>query len=152
MINPYIEYYSNQAGSGLGGFEGYRYQRGHGFFGTLFQNIIKPLGKYLGKQALQTGVKIGNDLLQGENLGDTFLKNMKTTGNQLITDTLNRVQKFAQTGKGRKRRSRNKIKNGNKKKKTRKRTLRKSKTVKKVISKRKIRRKSKKSPKFSTLF
>ena len=79
MSNPYLEYYSNQAGSGLADFEGYRYQRGHGFFSSIFQSILKPLGRYLGKQAIQTGVNVGNDLLQGENLKDTVKKNLKKT-------------------------------------------------------------------------
>ena len=47
--NPYIDYYTNQAGSGISGFQGYKYQRGHGFFSSIFRNILMPLGKYFGK-------------------------------------------------------------------------------------------------------
>jgi len=41
--NPYINYYVNQAGSGIGGFQGVRFQRGQGWFGNLFKNAILPL-------------------------------------------------------------------------------------------------------------
>ena len=53
MTNPYIDYYTNQAGSGLTGFQGYKYQRGHGFFSSLFRNILVPLVKYFGKKLYQ---------------------------------------------------------------------------------------------------
>jgi len=73
MTNPFIEYYKNQAGSGFSPlvFQGYQYQRGHGFgsaFKSLFNNVLKPLGQYLGKQLFSTGVSVGSDLLQGENI------------------------------------------------------------------------------------
>ena len=108
MTNPYLEYYSNQAGSGLTGFQGYRYQRGHGFFGSIFQNILKPLGRYFGKQALKTGVEIGGDMLQGENFKNSAKKRLLSTKDKVMNDAIDRAKIFAQTGKGR-RRKRKKI-------------------------------------------
>ena len=104
MINPYFEYYVNQAGSGLTAFEGIQYQRGHGFFGSLFTNILKPLGKFLGRHALSTGVRVGKDILDNKNLADSVKENLMVSGKEMWTDGVNRVQKYIQTGKGRKRR------------------------------------------------
>ena len=72
----YEEYYTNQAGSGLPGFQGLRYQRGHGL-GSLFRGLVKvaapllkkgaiALGKSLGKKALTAGVGLAQDYL-GDN-------------------------------------------------------------------------------------
>ena len=117
MTNPYLEYYTNQAGSGLTGFQGYQYQRGHGFFGSLFQNILKPLGKYLGRQALATGVNVGSDLLENHNIKDSLKKNIKMTSKNMLKDAITRATKFAQTGSGKKRRKRNRKKSKIRKKK-----------------------------------
>ena len=35
------------------------------FSGTLFANLLTPLAKYFGKQAVSTGVRMGHDLLEG---------------------------------------------------------------------------------------
>ena len=149
MTNPYLEYYANQAGSGLSAFQGYQYQRGNGFFGSLFQNILKPLGRYLGRQALTTGVKVGTDLLEGEKFSDSIKKNAKITGKNMFKDTIDRAYKFAQTGSGKRRRRR-------KAKKYISKTIKKkSKTKLKSLSKkkpRKTRKKKKSKTKFSHLF
>ena len=150
MNNPYIEYYTNQAGSGLAGFEGYRYQRGHGFFSSIFQNILKPLGRYLGRTALSTGVNIGNDYLKGENIKDSLNKNVKLTSKNMLGDAITRAQKFAQTGSGKSRRRRKETVIKNKKK-----VSKKGKAVKKKKSTRAVRKVSKKNSlksKFSHLF
>ena len=145
MASQYDEYYVNQAGSGLTAYHGLQYQRGHGFFGTLFSSIIKPLGKYLGKQALNTGVKLGSDFLSGENFKDSFKKNIKLTGEKILDDGYSRAKKFAQSGKGRKRRRRRKPKKVDKsiikvKKSNKKRRKRKTKSVKKRQSTRRHRK------------
>ena len=153
MTNPYIEYYSNQAGSGLAGFEGYRYQRGHGFFSSIFQNILKPLGRYLGRTALSTGVNIGNDFLHGENIKDSLNKNVKLTSKNMLGDAITRAQKFAQTGSGKRRRRRKKtvIKPKIKKKVSKKtKTVRKKKSTS-TVKKRTSKKRALKS-KFSHLF
>ena len=155
MSNPYAEYYRNQAGSGLTHYEGYQYQRGHGFFGTLFNTIIKPLGKYLLPKVLSTGVKVGQDVLDGKKFGESFKRNLKSSGEEILDDGVERLKKFAQTGKGRRRKRRTKntlmkkiIKRRKKrkikslKKKQQKTTQRKKKSKKKKKKKKKKKRKN----------
>lgn len=69
--NPqlYKDYYKNQAGSGLSGFHGSRYQHGSGL-GSLFSGVLRaaaPLLKRgaiaLGKHALKTGVNLASNYL-----------------------------------------------------------------------------------------
>ena len=54
MSNSYINYYLDQAGSGLSTFERVRYQRGNGFFGRLLSGAILPALRFLGREALNT--------------------------------------------------------------------------------------------------
>ena len=72
----YEQYYTSQAGSGLPGFQGLRYQRGHGL-GSLFWGLVGvtaplfkkgaiALGKSLGQKALKAGVELAQDYL-GDN-------------------------------------------------------------------------------------
>lgn len=150
MSNPYLEYYTNQAGSGLTGFQGYQYQRGHGFFGSLFQNILKPLGRYLGRQFLSTGVNVGNDILSGENLTDSIIKNTKKTSKNMLNDGIARAQKFAQTGSGKRKRRRKSRKVS--KLAIKKRVNRKIKPLKKKRRRKKSSKKSKHNSKFKNLF
>jgi len=125
MHNPYLEYYSNQAGSGITGFQGYKYQRGHGFFGNLFRTILLPLGKYLGKKALSTGVAIGGDILKGDNFKTSSKRRLLSAGESIVSDTLDKMKKInSQEGKGKKRRKQRKHK--------------KRKTIKKKATKKKI--------------
>lgn len=157
MVNSYEQYYLEQAGSGLTVYQGVPYQRGHGFFGTLFSTLIKPLGKYLGRQALDTGVRVGSDLLSGKSSMKEALKNnFKLTGKKILDDGYERAKKYAQTGQGRRRRKRrlNKTKKLTKakrnKRKNKKKTLsvKKSVSVKKRKSKKKRQKKSRKIDKF----
>ena len=104
--NPYITYYSNQAGSGISGFQGVRFQRGAGFFGNVFKSAILPLLKYFGRQALSTGTEIATDALDGENVLESMKKRGKQAAKNIAMDASDRAQRFVQTGKGRKRRRR----------------------------------------------
>ena len=72
----YEQYYTSQAGSGLPGFQGLRYQRGHGL-GRLFQGLVGvgapllkkgaiALAKSLGQKALKAAVELAQDYL-GDN-------------------------------------------------------------------------------------
>ena len=72
----YEQYYTSQAGSGLPGFQGLRYKRGHGL-GSLFRGLVGvaapllkkgalALGKSLGQKALKSGVELAQDYL-GDN-------------------------------------------------------------------------------------
>lgn len=99
--NRFVEYYINQAGTGIAGYSGVRYQKGHGFFGRLLSGAVFPILKYLGKKALNTGVNIGSDILQGENIKTSMKRRLKTTGLDIAEDALEKVKK--QKGSGRKR-------------------------------------------------
>lgn len=136
--NPYTNYYVNQAGSGISGFQGVRFQRGQGFFGNIFKSAILPLLKYLGPKILNTGASIASDAIEGENVMSSLKKRGKAAAMQMSGDVANRALKFAQTGKGRKRRRKtNKI--------IRKRTKR----IKRVTN---VRRKSRKRSKAKSVF
>lgn len=113
--NSFENYYVNQAGSGIAGYSGIKYQRGHGFFGRLLSGTVLPILKYLGKKALNTGVGIGSDIIQGENLKNSMKKRLKTTGFDIADDAYNRLQNYKQKGTGRRRRKNYKKKKSNRK-------------------------------------
>lgn len=99
------EYYTNQAGSGLSGFEGVRYQRGNGFFGRIFKSTIVPLLKFFGKQALGTGANITEDILDGKNIKDSIKERALETGKSLAKSGVKRARKYVQDGNGKKKKS-----------------------------------------------
>jgi len=96
----YKNYYVNQAGSGISGYEGTRYQRGSGFFGNIFRSAILPLLKYLGKKAASTGVQVASDALSGQNVLESLKSRGKEAAGGLVDDAAVRATKFIQTGKG----------------------------------------------------
>ncbi len=125
--NPYISYYINQAGSGISGYDGTRFQRGNGFFGSIFKNAILPVLKYLGKKAAATGAQVATDTLSGDNIFNSIKSRGKRTFQDIAEDAGNRAIQFAQTGKGKKRRRKaNSKRKLSKKKKTTKRRAKKS--------------------------
>jgi hypothetical protein len=140
----YSSYYCNQAGNGLPVFHGVRYQRGHGFFGRMFQRFGMPLLKYIGKQALQTGVNIGSDVLEGKTVRDSTRQNLVSTGRTVAKDAVERARKYVQTGEGRKRKrrqtggGRKRRKIGTNKKSVKKRKQGKKKSVRSKKSKRQV--------------
>src|SRR5258708_3861897 len=108
-MNPYSSYYINQACSGLPGFQGIRFQRGHGFFGRLFSNTLLPFFKELlpaiGKRALPSGISLAQDIMAGENVKQSSLKRLREAGQNVADETLdvnkkrkrrNKVPKFLQ--------------------------------------------------------
>jgi len=109
-MNPYSSYYVNQVGSGLPGFQGIRYQRGHGFFGRLFSNTLLPFIKQLlpgiGKRALPSVAGLAQDIISGENVGKSALKRLKTFGSDAADETLTQLTNKFQKGSGRRRRRR----------------------------------------------
>lgn len=154
MNDEYGDYYKNQAGTGMVVYEGNQFQRGHGFFGTFFANILKPLFKYLGRESLKTGVNVGSDLLQGDNFKESLKKNMKLTGNRILDDGTRKVKGLIQKGKGRrrKRKSRRKKNKLNIKKKPNKAKLVKKKTSKRSKKKKVKRKRSKNKKNIKTKF
>ena len=89
-MNPYLNYYNNQVGTGLAGFQGLRYQKGHGWFGRLFSNVVLPLMKQvlpaLGKRALPSGIGLAQDILAGDNVGRSALKRLKEAGRNVADE------------------------------------------------------------------
>ena len=84
--NPYLNYYAKQAGTGITGFQGARFQRGHGFFGNVFKNAVMPLLKYLGPQAVALGADVATDAISGENVLDSLKSRGKTTARRIESD------------------------------------------------------------------
>ena len=111
MSNPYSNYYNNQAGSGLSGFQGVRYQRGHGFFGRMFSglgNFVKDLAPGLFKRALPSAIGLAQDVLAGENVGKSAKKRLIEAGKNVADETIDKIKTKIQGGSGipRKRRKR----------------------------------------------
>jgi hypothetical protein len=104
--NPYINYYVNQAGGGINGFQGVRFQKGKGFFGDLFRDSIMPILRYLGKKAMDTGSGIFNDAVKGENILLSTKNRLKRTARDIAGDIGERATRYAQTGTGRRRKRR----------------------------------------------
>jgi hypothetical protein len=60
------EYYTQQAGSGVAFYPGFRYQKGHGFFGRFFKGNLLPLLQSLGHKLLSTGVDVADDVINND--------------------------------------------------------------------------------------
>ena len=146
----FTNYYVNQAGTGITGYSGIRYQKGHGFFGKIFSSAVLPILKYLGKKALSTGVSVGADVLQGENLKKTMKKRLKSTGLDIAEDALEKLRNYKQTGSGKRRRASYK----GKALKTRKRKRKSSVLQLRALAKGRnaLKLKRKKNSKFSSIF
>lgn len=132
------EYYERQAGSGIGGFSGIRYQKGDGFFGRLVSGAILPILKkvlpFLGKTALKTGINIAGDLADGNDFKESFKRRFKDTADFVESKAMNKVREM--TGgaiHGPRRRTKpRKRKTNKRKKKTAKSKRRPSKTSKRT--------------------
>ena len=97
------QYYLNQVGSGMSFYQGSPgLQRGYGLgglLGGLFRSAIPLLKKgaaTVGKQALQTGMEIAEDVISGQNIKSATKRRVKQAGKQLGAKVKRRVQ----TGKG----------------------------------------------------
>ncbi|RWS08782.1 uncharacterized protein B4U79_15200, partial [Dinothrombium tinctorium] len=102
-MNPYTQYYVNQAGNGISGFQGQRFQRGHGFFGRIFSGAILPALKFLGKHALSAGINVAQDSLHGAKFKDSLKNRVREAGFNAADQALERAKMYAQTGRGLKR-------------------------------------------------
>lgn len=98
------EYYANQAGSGIATYSGFRYQKGHGFFGRMIKGSILPLIKkvlpFLKDQLLDTGVNFSSNLMESGSFKDAAKKTAKKKLGQLAKEGLSKVEKYAQDGSG----------------------------------------------------
>ena len=73
-MQAYEHYYRNQCGHSLPVFYDARMQRGYGLgsiFGGLFRSFIKKYAPVIGRKALQTGVRIANDVAVEQSFKDT---------------------------------------------------------------------------------
>jgi hypothetical protein len=135
-MNNFEKYYIAQAGSGLAGFHGVRYQRGHGFFGRLLSGAVFPVMRFLGKNLLKSGANIAANLADSD---DFSLNNIKRTAKKEAESSIqNMMQSVASkmSGSGRSRKRKKKHIRHRKPKKT-------LKTIKGRVVKRKIKRKRK---------
>lgn len=122
----------NQAGSGLAGFQGVRYQKGNGFMGRLVTGTVMPILKkvlpFLGKTVLNAGSNIIQDFENGGNLKESASKRFNETKTLLKSKSLQKLKEL--TGGGRKKTRTNKRKNIKKRKpKKKKQTKRRIKRV-----------------------
>ena len=86
------------------GFRGARMQSGYGIGGN-FKSLARyaiPLfkqgAKVVGKRALQAATEVGQDVIQGKNVRESF----KSRGKQAVSDVAENAAKKVMTGKGRK--------------------------------------------------
>jgi hypothetical protein len=86
----------------IAGFRGARMQRGYGI-GGIFKSLARyaiPLfkqgAKVVGKRALQAATEVGQDVLQGKNVRESF----KSRGKQVVSDVVENAAKKVMTGKG----------------------------------------------------
>lgn len=88
-------YYCSQVGNGSY-FQGLPFQRGYGFFGDL-RRYITPIairaGKYLGKQLLQTGSNVVQDVAGGQSFKDSARARLRETSKKVKSDFFKTLQK-----------------------------------------------------------
>ena len=96
----YGQYYLNQAGSGIPVYRGSTgLQRGYGLgglLGGLFRSAMPLLKKgamAVGREALQSGMDIAQDVMNGQNVKTATKRRMKTAGRNMGRKALNKLQK-----------------------------------------------------------
>lgn len=117
MRDVYQHYYRVQSASGIQSYAGIRYQRGHGFWRTIWKKAGAPLLSYLGKQIVGTTADIANDALSGKNVKEAAKKRLKERGKVIMDKALDKVEKLKQSGTGRRRKRRVTKKRGKAKRK-----------------------------------
>ena len=88
--NPYTHYYLEQQGRGMPIFRGSPWQMG------------QRLGQRLGNNALNTGANFASDVLAGKNVKQAAKARALEDVNTARTKAAQRLQRYAQTGQGRK--------------------------------------------------
>lgn len=93
-----------QRGGAIKGFAGPEWQVGGRFnFGRFIWRHAKPLLRFLGKQALHTGVEIGKDVLAGQPIKEAALARAEETGKNVARKAISKIQdklKLEQEGSG----------------------------------------------------
>jgi hypothetical protein len=99
----YEQYYMDQSGSGMPVFYGALGQRGHGlgsFLSGLFRRAMPFLtrsAKSFGKRALQTGLNVANDMVEGSSFQDSASRRIPEGLKGFVASN------FGQSGSGKRR-------------------------------------------------
>lgn len=100
------QYYINQAHTGHGGafagqlwqkggarvYAGRPWQEGSGFWNSLWR-IARPLLKYVGKEAVATGVNVGTDYLTGTTMKEAVVNRGKERAAKVVNDAASAATK-----------------------------------------------------------
>ena len=110
MSNHYVDYYTRQAGGGVGPvFVGSPYQRGHGignFLSSLFRTVFplfKSGAKAVGKEALNAGFGVLRDQINRKPLKQSLKDRMRAAGDNLMTKAETKIDTMSGSGYKRKR-------------------------------------------------
>lgn len=110
MDDPYLKYYTHQAGSGVSNvYRGAEYQRGHGigsFLGGLFRSVtplLKSGVKALGKEALRSGLGFVSDMAYSVPTKESVRNRVKEMTGNLKRRADNKIESIME-GSGYKRR------------------------------------------------
>ena len=92
----YEQYYADRCGNGMNVFQGTRGQRGHGLgsvLSGLFRSALSMITNF-GKQALQTGLNVATDVVEGTSFRDSLRKR--------VPDGIRgfQAEQFGQSGSG----------------------------------------------------
>jgi len=105
----YEDYYARQNGGEIPVFAGRRFQRGHGLssiLGGFFRRLVLPFfkthGKSMLKGALNTGMKVADDVLEGQPLKESVKRRVPTAIKRTFLDMAR------QSGSGMRREKKNK--------------------------------------------
>lgn len=98
-------YYGQQAGSGIAGYNGIRYQRGHGFASALkgLWSFIKPALPFVGRQAVAAGGDIIGLMDDGSNFKTAAKTVLKRKAGDLAFNTVGKL--VGQRGRGKRRKT-----------------------------------------------
>ena len=97
-------YYVHQAGSGISGFAGIRYQRGDGFLGRLWSGGILPIIKKALPLFSDIGKKVGKRALNIATIKESAKKRLKQGATAAGKDTIAHIRSLAGVGLKRRRR------------------------------------------------
>lgn len=96
-VKSYEQYYSSQAGHGLSVFAGGRHMKGRGLgsflsgIGRAVAPLLKSGGKALLKQGLQTGMRVAQDVLSGQNFQTAVKQRAQQAGKRLLERAVSKV-------------------------------------------------------------
>lgn len=104
---PYEQYYSHQAGSGIGViYRGAPHQRGHGigsFLGGLFRSVL-PLfssgARVIGKEALNAGVGLLSDMVSARPMEESIKNRLKEVSSNLKRKADDKISRINMSGSG----------------------------------------------------